>query len=638
MRVPVNPSAAEGSTRLAGRKATSLLDALQGGSVKTNQATVGTSSSDSFSTQLQAANAGTQRNDTSSSRQNTIPSDSSSDNSGSSVDANTDANASLPSEQPTSPAPAPASADATLANVTSSGHATSGNASVDDEDTNLTSAAASQATTTQFVDALTFASLFMGASLQSSALPAQPAEATTSGIMSASVGASLVSATGSADASWGLSTLSSAVTSNLGDTTTSSPQASVGVIQLPSQKAVLGADWSLPSSAAPKVVVASAGSGATLSSLGAISGATPSAAFSVAPNGAQISNVTVKAGSTSPDVSNKDSAPVIQSVSTAFILDEKTDQAKPPVSEELTQNSVAPSDQTMSLTSGAFSAQVQTTPFAQTIGSQSTRLPVSGAESTATPLARTTTNQPVQAQAPVTLSSADMSHHQSMSGDDSSSSKDDEPSTENAAKSPVLQLATNTSHPVTFQSLVANTTSQTQTPQQTTTFATAEAAKTSLSDQGASGADLSSSLSMTVQTEDNTPVRLIFEGEGGLATRIVLQSDDTKTAEHLANNKKDLLAALSSAGIDTNGMKLDVVAAAVNTGDSKRGDGQQDSSSRPDLSGNFMGNTPQQNQQGGSNTRPWIQGTLSSETDTSIVPLREASTAVEAGGGVNITA
>jgi len=81
------------------------------------------------------------------------------------------------------------------------------------------------------------------------------------------------------------------------------------------------------------------------------------------------------------------------------------------------------------------------------------------------------------------------------------------------------------------------------------------------------GADLSSStsqdltaLSMTIQTADSSPIHLSLESENGLATRIILRSDDDVTAQNLNKSRHDLVAALTFAGIDTSAIKIDIVA------------------------------------------------------------------------------
>ncbi|NVN42482.1 hypothetical protein HW537_01045 [Asaia siamensis] len=155
----------------------------------------------------------------------------------------------------------------------------------------------------------------------------------------------------------------------------------------------------------------------------------------------------------------------------------------------------------------------------------------------------------------------------------------------------------------------------------------------------AQNATLPNTLSMTVQTEDNTPVRLIFEGEGGLATRVILQSDDDLTTQHLAGNRKELLAALSTAGVDTSAMRLDIVTAPANTSDSHQDSLQQNNAGRSDLAGNFMGSNPQQNQQGSSsNARFWPQEPATETIEQRTAISHSQAETLAPAGGVNITA
>ncbi len=79
-------------------------------------------------------------------------------------------------------------------------------------------------------------------------------------------------------------------------------------------------------------------------------------------------------------------------------------------------------------------------------------------------------------------------------------------------------------------------------------------------DQSSGPSQDMTALSMTIQTADSSPIHLSLESENGLATRIILQSDDDVTAQNLNKNRHDLVAALTSAGIDTSTIKIDIVA------------------------------------------------------------------------------
>ncbi|MFC0509493.1 hypothetical protein [Asaia spathodeae] len=229
--------------------------------------------------------------------------------------------------------------------------------------------------------------------------------------------------------------------------------------------------------------------------------------------------------------------------------------------------------------------------------------------------------------------------------DGSSSPDEKQPETKSQEKTTVTELASAIHGLSEFQSLVAAKPSSVGAEahhilaQGNTASLQAPSQTADLSAVGTRSTDIPSTLSMTVQTEDNAPVHLIFEGEGGLATRVILQSDDDLTTQHLAGSRKELLAALNSAGVDTSAMRLDIVTPATNTGDSRQGSPQQDNTGRADLSGGFMGSNPQQNQQGNSaNSRLWPQTSASEINEPSPAishPLKEAQTPA---GRINITA
>ncbi|WP_342627653.1 hypothetical protein AAC691_16210 [Nguyenibacter vanlangensis] len=101
-------------------------------------------------------------------------------------------------------------------------------------------------------------------------------------------------------------------------------------------------------------------------------------------------------------------------------------------------------------------------------------------------------------------------------------------------------------------------------------------------------ADGSSSLSLTVLTGDSSPVHVRVDGADGIATGVVLQSDDDITARHLADNRHDLVAALDAAGIDVHNLKIDVVAA----GHDGAGNQGRDSGGESMFGGNFSGSMP----------------------------------------------
>ncbi|NVN05696.1 hypothetical protein HW509_08800 [Asaia spathodeae] len=229
--------------------------------------------------------------------------------------------------------------------------------------------------------------------------------------------------------------------------------------------------------------------------------------------------------------------------------------------------------------------------------------------------------------------------------DGSSSPDEKQPETKSQEKTTVTELASAIHGLSEFQSLVAAKPSSIGVEahhvlaQENTANLQAPSQTADLSAVGTQSTDIPSTLSMTVQTEDNTPVHLIFEGEGGLATRVILQSDDDLTTQHLAGNRKELLAALNSAGVDTSAMRLDIVTPATNAGDSHQGSPQQDNTGRADLSGGFMGSNPQQNQQGNSaNSRLSPQAPASQINEPSPAISHPSKEAQSPAGRINITA
>ncbi|WP_438383724.1 hypothetical protein ABHV46_06185 [Asaia sp. BMEF1] len=249
--------------------------------------------------------------------------------------------------------------------------------------------------------------------------------------------------------------------------------------------------------------------------------------------------------------------------------------------------------------------------------------------------------QPVQTDASISGNAAPGIAHDTPPQGSGSSAEDEKSGRKLAEKADASSLATSISGQSGFHTLVTN-----QNTKNTTTASDesgagnqAHVSQDTSEAQIATVSGISNTLSMTVQTEDNTPVRLVFEGEGGLATRITLQSDDTSTAQHLASNKKDLLTALSAAGIDTSAMKLDIVTTSTNTGDSHKESQPGNSSTGSDFSGTFMGGNSQQNQPGSdTGARPWALDRSSNNSEISALRHRSPSEAITPAGRLNITA
>ncbi|NVN10203.1 hypothetical protein HUK84_03410 [Nguyenibacter vanlangensis] len=155
-------------------------------------------------------------------------------------------------------------------------------------------------------------------------------------------------------------------------------------------------------------------------------------------------------------------------------------------------------------------------------------------------------------------------------------------------------------------------------------------------------ADGSSSLSLTVLTGDSSPVHVRVDGADGIATGVVLQSDDDITARHLADNRHELVAALDAAGIDVHNLKIDVVAA----GHDGAGNQGRDSGGESMFGGNFSGSMPGggsgqggQHAYGGggwSGAMVPVPGRADADDQSRAGPAR--SVGPYAGSGINITA
>ncbi|MBB2158652.1 flagellar hook-length control protein FliK [Gluconacetobacter sacchari] len=159
--------------------------------------------------------------------------------------------------------------------------------------------------------------------------------------------------------------------------------------------------------------------------------------------------------------------------------------------------------------------------------------------------------------------------------------------------------------------------------------------------------DGSTSLSMTILTDDSTPVHVRLDGTDGQTTNVILQSEDQATARHLADNRHDLVAALGAAGVDVSNLKIDVVAASSGNSNDFQNQGQGQNADGTAFGGNFSGGMfgggPGQNGQqsyGGNlwnaNTAFPGQGTGDIEAQKSVRSARSSDS--QAGSGVNITA
>lgn len=78
--------------------------------------------------------------------------------------------------------------------------------------------------------------------------------------------------------------------------------------------------------------------------------------------------------------------------------------------------------------------------------------------------------------------------------------------------------------------------------------------------QAISSQDGTKSFSMTVLTGSEYPVQIRIEGNSGVTTNIILQSDNSQVVHHLLSNKQDLISALDIAGIDTHHLRIEVAA------------------------------------------------------------------------------
>lgn len=162
----------------------------------------------------------------------------------------------------------------------------------------------------------------------------------------------------------------------------------------------------------------------------------------------------------------------------------------------------------------------------------------------------------------------------------------------------------------------------------------------------AQSADGSTSLSMTILTDDSTPVHVRVDGTDGLTTGVVLQSEDLGTARHLADNKHELVAALTAAGVDVSNLKIDVVAASSSNHDFQN-QGQNQNADGTGYNGNFSGNmsgssSGQNGQQtyGGSTWRAdgVIPAPATGDAETQDGSHSRRSSGPYAGSGINITA
>ena len=158
----------------------------------------------------------------------------------------------------------------------------------------------------------------------------------------------------------------------------------------------------------------------------------------------------------------------------------------------------------------------------------------------------------------------------------------------------------------------------------------------------------STSLSMTIMTDDSTPVHVRLEGTDGLTTGVFLQSEDVGTARHMADNRHELVAALSAAGVDVSNLKIDVVTASSNNGDNFQNQNQNQNADSTAYNGGFSGNmsggnSGQNGRQsyggnaGSTNNIASDQGAGNPETQNGSHFTRPSS-GPYAGSGVNITA
>ncbi|NVN02671.1 MULTISPECIES: hypothetical protein [Asaia] len=570
--------------------------ATKSGAVTTNQAQIASSQDKSFSAQLNAAQ---------------LPR-----NKGKPGDPNN--NTTMSAGNSAQPENADDRIDGTVANIT----AQSANSSPGDnistanppissggkEESKKTSAADSLSSSMPFADALAMTGLFFGASLQT------PLSATPTA----------------------LSVASATVLSGALLTSQSLPQPALspvtGQVSSQIQGATVVAERTAPTpltaflagAGSPVSTSSTAGTAQRPASVQGSTMPTDQTAALLAPNGASITNISLIRNET---VSGK------QASQTDWIS----------LHDESAQGAAMPASSAVSAATMVMpAAPVQTSAATQSVLANTGTSPFREADQPAISAPLTSTSQ---AAIPVTEAIVPNSADNAATGDDTPSPDDKQSETRSEGKTTVAEVA-NAIHGLSeFQSLV---TTQASSSGGETHHAFAEGNTTAspalgrpegLSAVDTQNTNLPNTLSMTVQTEDNTPVHLIFEGEGGLATRVILQSDDDLTTQHLAGSRKDLISALNTAGVDTSAMRLDIVTAATNTGDSRQGNQQQDSAGRPDLAGNFMGSNPQQNQQGSSsNARFWPQEPATETVEQRTAISHSQAETLTPAGGVNITA
>ncbi len=161
---------------------------------------------------------------------------------------------------------------------------------------------------------------------------------------------------------------------------------------------------------------------------------------------------------------------------------------------------------------------------------------------------------------------------------------------------------------------------------------------TNQGDQPQTASSSTTILTMTLQTTDTSPIQLSLEGQNGIATRIILQSDDDSTAESLSKTRHDLIASLHSAGIDTTSIRIDIVSSMSGGPNAQTHDHHAQNGMNLLMQGqNFAG--------GGQNSNPGYRqqesrlGTSEPDNigDTGIT-LRASDSALATNGRVNITA
>gem|GEM_PF-3445970 len=161
---------------------------------------------------------------------------------------------------------------------------------------------------------------------------------------------------------------------------------------------------------------------------------------------------------------------------------------------------------------------------------------------------------------------------------------------------------------------------------------------TNQGDQTQTASSSTTTLTMTLQTTDTSPIQLSLEGQNGIATRIILQSDDDSTAESLSKTRHDLIASLHSAGIDTTSIRIDIVSSMSGGSNAQTHDHHAQNGMNLLMQGqNFAG--------GGQNSNPGYRQQESrlgtSEPDNigdTGVTLRASESALATNGRVNITA